>query len=211
MVAMQKDPEKEERILAAAMKVIGERGLDKGTIAEIAKYAGIGKGTVYQYFTSKDEIFRALLVNFFNEMLSGWKQMLILELPPQEKLRLILESGFDMFDELDKPGMKEAFPVLLEIMLYGFREKMKGGQHFDLGDTIRDIFEIIHPLMEEGVEKKIFRKGSPEFLSFILFASLDGIGIHYYLQQEHFDLKTMKKETTEFFLNAILEDKNMKT
>jgi AcrR family transcriptional regulator len=51
---------KEERrkdILKATMKVISESGFERATIEDIAKEAGIGKGTVYEYFESKNTLF----------------------------------------------------------------------------------------------------------------------------------------------------------
>ena len=50
-----------EAIMDAAMEVFGTSGLDGASVEEIAHTAGIGKGTVYLYFKSKDEIFDAIL------------------------------------------------------------------------------------------------------------------------------------------------------
>lgn len=53
-------PDKRELILEAAARVFGEKGFHQATVEEIAKEAGVGKGTIYQYFDSKDEIFSQL-------------------------------------------------------------------------------------------------------------------------------------------------------
>ena len=45
----------------AATRAFGERGLDGASVDDIARTAGIAKGTVYLYFRSKDEIFDAIL------------------------------------------------------------------------------------------------------------------------------------------------------
>lgn len=47
-------------IIAAARTVFARRGFEAGIIDEIAKEAGIAKGTVYLYFRSKSEIFKAV-------------------------------------------------------------------------------------------------------------------------------------------------------
>lgn len=206
MSAMKKDPQKEARILDAAMKIFAEKGLEKGTIQDIAGGAGIGKGTVYQYFSSKDEIFRALLSGFFAEMVREWQALVEMEMHPAEKLRMIVESAFAMLEDFEDPKLKATFPVLLEIMLYGFREKMKGERHFDLAAVIRPLFEVIEPLMKEGIVKGVFRPADPGSLSFILFSFLDGLGMHYYLQHDRLDLHQMRDETVEFILRAIIKD-----
>jgi AcrR family transcriptional regulator len=50
-----------EAIMDAAMDVFGTSGLDGASVGDIARAAGIGKGTIYLYFRSKDEIFDAIL------------------------------------------------------------------------------------------------------------------------------------------------------
>jgi AcrR family transcriptional regulator len=52
---------KKERILNAAEALFAEKGFTAATVEEVAKRAGIGKSTVYEYFGSKDEIFRQTL------------------------------------------------------------------------------------------------------------------------------------------------------
>ena len=47
---------KRELILAAARETFGEKGYHNTTSEEIAKKAGVGKGTIYQYFDSKHDI-----------------------------------------------------------------------------------------------------------------------------------------------------------
>lgn len=49
-----------EKVLAAAEVVFAEQGIEAG-IPEIAERAGVGKGTVYRNFESKDELIAAIL------------------------------------------------------------------------------------------------------------------------------------------------------
>ena len=50
-----------EAIMDAALEVFGTSGLDGAGVEDIARSAGIGKGTIYLYFKSKEEIFDAIL------------------------------------------------------------------------------------------------------------------------------------------------------
>ncbi|MGQ0590451.1 MAG: TetR/AcrR family transcriptional regulator [Sphingosinicella sp.] len=55
---------KEERpgdIVAAALQVFSEKGFAGARIEEIAKRAGVSKGTLYLYFETKEEMFRAVV------------------------------------------------------------------------------------------------------------------------------------------------------
>jgi AcrR family transcriptional regulator len=53
-----------ERVLAAAREVFAEAGLD-ALIPDIAARAGVGKGTVYRHFPTKDALVQALLDAFW--------------------------------------------------------------------------------------------------------------------------------------------------
>ncbi|HEY6829781.1 MAG TPA: helix-turn-helix domain-containing protein, partial [Gemmatimonadaceae bacterium] len=49
------------QILSAALEVFGECGLAAARLEDIAKRAGLSKGTIYLYFPNKDELFRAVI------------------------------------------------------------------------------------------------------------------------------------------------------
>lgn len=59
------DPERRARrrreILAAAIRFFAERGYPGTDVQHLADAIGIGKGTVYRYFNTKQELFRAAL------------------------------------------------------------------------------------------------------------------------------------------------------
>lgn len=50
---------KKEQILLAALEMFFEKDYYQATIIEIAEKAGVGKGTVYEYFPSKEDLFKA--------------------------------------------------------------------------------------------------------------------------------------------------------
>jgi len=63
---------RKELILQGALTVFKEQGLEGAKIDEIARVAGFGKATLYYYFSSKEEIFNALMLygwmNLWNEL-----------------------------------------------------------------------------------------------------------------------------------------------
>ena len=61
----QREFERRERdLLDAALALFDDDNWDQVTVAEIAKRAEIGKGTVYKHFPSKDEIYARLSLEF---------------------------------------------------------------------------------------------------------------------------------------------------
>lgn len=60
-------------ILECAKQLFSERGYHKTQISDITSLAKIARGTVYQYFKNKDDIFITLLENYFDK----WRRILV--------------------------------------------------------------------------------------------------------------------------------------
>jgi len=58
----RKKLETRARIIEVAIRMFGERGIATPTVEEIAAAADVGKGTIYNYFATKDEIVVAFMV-----------------------------------------------------------------------------------------------------------------------------------------------------
>src|ERR1700739_5023352 len=83
--------DKRERILDAAVRIFAKKGFYATRVSEVAKAAGVADGTIYLYFSSKDE----LLVSLFEDRVERLLRFLERELPPgasaSEKLRRVIE------------------------------------------------------------------------------------------------------------------------
>jgi TetR/AcrR family transcriptional regulator, transcriptional repressor for nem operon len=54
-------PGKRERLVAAAVQLLHQGGIERTTLAEIAKLAGVPAGNVYYYFKTKDDVIAAVV------------------------------------------------------------------------------------------------------------------------------------------------------
>lgn len=68
--------ERADRILDAAGELILRHGYRKVTVEDIAKRAGVGKGTVYLHWRTKDEVFEALLLRESIEVVEEFAALL---------------------------------------------------------------------------------------------------------------------------------------
>lgn len=92
--------EKHEAILAAALTLFGHYGYRRTSIDDIAQEAGIAKGTVYLYFRSKEEIFRALSQQLLNQVLSAAEEAAQADGAIEARLRALMEAKFGYFFDL---------------------------------------------------------------------------------------------------------------
>jgi len=67
-MARKTDHDARPKLVAAARRVFGEVGVDAARIEDIAREAGISKGSFYSHFPGKDAIFSELVSQFFAVM-----------------------------------------------------------------------------------------------------------------------------------------------
>ena len=75
-MSTSENPERENRILDAAADLFIHYGYDKTTVSDIAKSAGVSKGAIYLHFSSKDDLFEALLVRETTKYQAKWLELL---------------------------------------------------------------------------------------------------------------------------------------
>jgi AcrR family transcriptional regulator len=121
-----------EEILAAAFEVFAAHGYEAARIDDVARQAGVAKGTIYLYFKTKDRLFQAVVRNLIpkrldvlvktlpgssSDLLRGLLSQVYVNVVRNEKVRsivrmLIAESGrfpqlADIYhQEIIVPGMK---------------------------------------------------------------------------------------------------------
>jgi TetR/AcrR family transcriptional regulator, transcriptional repressor for nem operon len=59
--AVARRPGKRERLVAAAMQLLYQQGVERTTLADIAKAADVPPGNVYYYFKTKDDVIAAVI------------------------------------------------------------------------------------------------------------------------------------------------------
>ena len=207
MSPLSKDDTKKQRIVAAAIKVFAEVGVSNGKIATIAEKAGIGKGTVYEYFSSKEEIFAAVFEAFFNEMMVGYNVLARQSMDPIEKIRLLLDYTYDFLDDHLSGENAADWLIFLEIFLQGYRDETHGNRKLSFKRMLQQMYQLFKPFIDEGIASGMFKNDDAEHITFILFAAIDGIGLHYFINRDYYDKEQLKKTTKEIFLNGLLTEK----
>ena len=88
-------------ICAAALEVFAEKGFAAAKLDEIAKCAGVSKGTLYLYFKDKEQLFRAVVRDTVVPNVEMLRAALIQTgLPFDELVRLFLSRFVDVTDQV---------------------------------------------------------------------------------------------------------------
>lgn len=88
---------KRERLAAAAAEVFHRQGVEKTTIADIARAAEVPVGNVYYYFKTKDQLIRAA-IGAHAHSLESFLAELDREARPADRLRALIRSWVDQRD-----------------------------------------------------------------------------------------------------------------
>lgn len=82
-----------EEILDAALEVFGAQGFAGARLEDIARRAGVSKGTLYLYFDSKDALFREMVrARVVSVIEVSERELLALDAPTADKVRLLIRA-----------------------------------------------------------------------------------------------------------------------
>lgn len=87
--------ERRRHILDVSVLVFARQGLAATKIADIATAGDMSQGLIYRYFTSKEQIYAAVLERAMQSMLRIGREALEREGPPLEKLHWLLQYVID--------------------------------------------------------------------------------------------------------------------
>jgi len=88
-----------EVIFDAALQVFAEKGYHKSTIDEIASLSGIGKGTVYRHFKSKEELLKQLLAEKYEDIMERIGQIFSRDYDVLQQIREMIELWVSFIEE----------------------------------------------------------------------------------------------------------------
>ena len=88
---LRKDARAHE-ILTAALNVFQTRGFAAATIADVAQAAGVANGTVYLYYPSKVDLFKAVVRELMAPGIERIEEAALALPTPAEQLRAALEQ-----------------------------------------------------------------------------------------------------------------------
>ena len=172
MVNNQNIPCRREAILAAAGAVFAAHGYAATTMDAVAAKAGIAKGSIYNYFPSKEALFEQVFVEAVGIIEAEAMRILSEPVSATERLSRFLDYQCERVD-----GSGQIGRLVLEFWANAARE-----QQGALATTLRAMFtrwrKLIAELLAEGDKNGEFTlQFPPAFGAALLLALLDGIEV----------------------------------
>lgn len=185
---------KRNLILEAAVKIFSSKGYHNTRMEEIAVEAGIGKGTIYEYFSSKLQLFQAMLehsLSYYFEVL-GQENFKLMSL--EERIRILIETHCRF--SLEKKDLTKIIffdhnmldDELLEWAMSMRQEKQRRTLEF----------------IEEGIIKKEFREDvDKSLMGLVISSTLAGLGAVISLDDWEVDPASVAVQLSDVIMNGI--------
>ncbi len=181
-------------ILEAAKEVFLEKGFEASRMEDIAERCELGKGTLYFYFRSKEDLYLALLQEGVNELFGRIEKKLEEGGEVEEVLRRVGEEFWNFYED------NKAF---FRLFVFGRRRLSFIPEELGRSNVERGMryLQRFSELLEKGIEKGTFKKDDPWKLALLCWALMMG-ALFLYDDDIH---RSMMKLSSKELKEAILE------
>lgn len=189
--------EKAKAISDAALNVFRELGYPGTRIADIAEAAGIGKGTLYEYFKNKADILHFSFDQYFSIFAKGVFDAMKDKTRPSAKLLALIDFALKHAAEWEDH-------CSVYVDYYGAARTDKDGR-FSLSDIYGQMKSIIVNLVEEGqAAGEIDIEFEPVVVAELLVSVFDGIILHRIFEGQGTDRESLRRATLRLIRNGLL-------
>jgi TetR/AcrR family transcriptional regulator, fatty acid metabolism regulator protein len=189
-----KNNDKYQRILDAAVAVFAEKGFFSSRVADIADRADVADGTVYLYFKSKEEILMTAINTAFDAFMSLARTELKKLTDPAERLRRLA------FLHLDALGSNRSMAVVFQMEL---RQSTRFLAEFSHHHMI-EYLGLVREAITEGQAQGLFRpEMSDKFAANCFFGALDEMVTSWVLSDHEYQLSHVADTVVDIFLNGM--------
>jgi TetR/AcrR family fatty acid metabolism transcriptional regulator len=190
---VSRESERKGQILNSAIKIFGEKGLQNATIAEIAKDAGIGDATIYEYFKSKEDLLLAIPVEITKELIPLINDHMMGIKGAFNKLRKFIWWWLNYIEK--NPGYGSI--VLLELKT---NKKFVSTEAYQ---AARNFYKIVLDIIKEGQEEGTIKKEMNIFLARSLcVGAIEHIVIRWLLKDRKYSLTQYADDLTDLLTDS---------
>jgi AcrR family transcriptional regulator len=173
-MAVKKD-EIRTKIVIVAGKIFSRYGFKKTTMDEIAIAAKKGKSSIYYYFPSKEDIFRA-----------------VVEQEAEELKRDLQKEISKIEDPIEQLKAYILFRMYKMKTLTNFYAALKGEylSHLDFIEKIRKKYDqnevkIVTEILQRGIKQQKFVIDEPKLSAVALVTAMKGLEIPLFINKDH--------------------------
>lgn len=182
-------------IVGASVKLFLEQGFPETSMRQIAEAAGMGKSSLYDYFTTKDDILVFVMEELTIGIVEQAQAITGLDLPPAARLKQIMNQQL---------GYLQANNNLFSL-LSAEAQRLKPESQRRIQERRYVFQDLVASIIEEGIEIDCFRRvtalNAARLLHYSLISAL-------YTSRPTGSAENMLDEAIDIFLNGIQRSRN---
>jgi AcrR family transcriptional regulator len=187
--------ERKSQILAAAMAVFARLGLDQARMDDIVAEAGLSKGALYWYFSSKEDIILASLEVLVQRDVAALQALVEAPGPARPRLLALAEH---LASELK--AMTHLAPILYEFYALAFRNP---AVRQALQTDLRRYVTLAVPLFQQGIDRGEFQPVDAQQAANALAAIIEGTLLLWVFDHAALDLEPQIATSVGFLLDGL--------
>lgn len=182
------------------MAVCARQGVHDFKMIDIANAAGVGKGTLYEYFTDKEDLVCGCFDLFLDDYANYLSSRLSPVSDPKQKLETMIKASFEFFVQ-----NHENLDIMFDFWAASVRFKedhplLSGGT-----EGYSHVIDEVSGMIKEGVKKGIFRPVDPKLAASMLLALLDGLCLQSVMGLIKLNARGLPQKISRMFLEGILK------
>jgi len=190
--------EKTQIISQAALTAFRDRGYYRTRMVDIAAAAGIGKGTLYEYFKNKSDILRYAFEEYFTVFSQGLLDVMQTKVDPASKLIALIDFALSHAAEWE-----DHCTVYVE---YFSSARSDDDTPFSLSSIYGYMNNILVTIIREGQQSGDFHDSlDPVAVAELLVSMYDGIILHRLFVNRNIDRETLRETTLHLLKSGLLD------
>jgi len=192
-ISVRRESERKKQILNSAIKVFGKKGFQNATIAEIAKDAGVGDATIYEYFRNKEDLLLAIPVEVTKELIPQIEDHMMGIKGALNKLRKFIWWYVNYIEK--NPGYGAI--VLLEL------KTSKTYVSTEAYQAARTFYQVVLDIIKEGQDDGSIKKEINVYLARSLcVGAIEHIIIRWLLKDRKYSLIQYADELADLLIDS---------
>jgi len=193
-ISVNRNADKYQRILDAAVAVFAEKGFFVSRISDIADRADVADGTVYLYFKNKDEILAAAINTAFDGFMRTARTELEQLPTPTDRLRRLA------FLHLEALGSNRNMAVVFQMELRQSTRFLSEFSH----EHLVEYFSLVRQAICDGKANGEFRSDMPEKIAAnCFFGAIDEMVTSWVLSEKDYPLSHVADAILDILLSGM--------
>jgi len=190
--------ETKQKIVDAALAIAARKGFEQATTAEIARCARVAEGSIYNYFTTKDD----LLIHMVEQYATSFREQIGNEIrderDPVRKIERLIAFHIRFFTQEGN-----IFQVI-----FGKTPGTKVQMARIIGLAIAPYVSMVEEVIREGIEQERFRKLNPQIVASFLIGGMQLALVRRFFNLANYGAEEAVEQIRDVYLQGLIMRKH---